>query len=66
MSFVVNARAVCALMYCGCMQADRRVIIATAMIVVGCVVLVAFGNHQSAPLTTQELLSYFKKCVQHV
>lgn len=44
-------------------QADRRVIIATAMIVVGCIVLVVFGNHQSAPLTTQELLRLFKKCV---
>ncbi|KAL3149128.1 hypothetical protein ABBQ32_001966 [Trebouxia sp. C0010 RCD-2024] len=41
-------------------RADRRVVVATAMIVVGCVVLVVFGNHQSKPLTTQELMHLFK------
>lgn len=43
------------------LQADRRVVVATAMIVVGCVVLVVFGNHQSKPLTTQELMHLFKE-----
>lgn len=43
------------------MQADRRIVIATAMIVIGCIVLVAFGNHQSRPLTTQQLIDYFQE-----
>ena len=43
------------------LQADRRVIMATAMIVTGCIVLVAFGNHQSKSLTSNQLLHYFQK-----
>ncbi|KAA6419878.1 MAG: hypothetical protein FRX49_10241 [Trebouxia sp. A1-2] len=41
-------------------RADRRVIVATAMIVVGCIVLVAFGNHQSKPLTSRQLQHLFQ------
>ncbi len=43
------------------LQADRRVIVATAMIVVGCIVLVAFGNHQSKPLNSHQLQHLFQK-----
>lgn len=41
-------------------RADRRVIVATAMIVVGCIVLVAFGNHQSKSLTSHQLQHLFQ------
>ncbi len=43
------------------LQADRRVIVATAMIVVGCIVLVAFGNHQSKPMNSRQLQHLFQK-----
>lgn len=46
---------------CIYLQAERRAIVATAMIVVGCIVLVVFGNHQSRSLTVEELLHYFRK-----
>jgi magnesium transporter len=38
-----------------------RVLGATALIVVGCVLLVSFGNHQSELLTAQELMNNYKK-----
>ncbi|KAL0055267.1 hypothetical protein WJX82_009682 [Trebouxia sp. C0006] len=41
-------------------RADRRVIVATAMIVVGCIVLVAFGNHQSKPMNSRQLQHLFQ------
>lgn len=42
------------------LQSNMRVFLATALIVVGCVVLVAFGNHQSAALTVDQLLAYYR------
>ena len=46
---------------CPVSQATRRVCAATGCIVLGCVVLVTFGNHQSTMLTVQEMLGYYER-----
>jgi len=38
-----------------------RVLGATALIVVGCILLVSFGNHQSDLLTTSQLMANYRK-----
>ena len=43
------------------MQATRRVCAATACIVLGCIILVTFGNHQSTTLTVQDMLQYYER-----
>lgn len=43
------------------MQSNKRVVLATALIVCGCIVLVTFGNHHSKALTAQQLQEYYKR-----
>ena len=43
-------------------QATRRVCAATGCIVLGCIILVTFGNHQSTTLTVQDMLKYYERC----
>jgi drug/metabolite transporter (DMT)-like permease len=43
---------------CG-VRATKRVLVATALVVAGCVLLVVFGNHDSPVLTVDELLSFY-------
>jgi drug/metabolite transporter (DMT)-like permease len=38
-----------------------RVLCATALIIVGCILLVSFGNHQSELLTAAQLMNNYKK-----
>ena len=42
-------------------QVTRRVLFATTCIVIGCVLLVSFGNHQSQTLTVSDMLSYYAR-----
>jgi drug/metabolite transporter (DMT)-like permease len=39
----------------------RRILVATALIIAGCVVLVSFGNHTSESFTSQQLQDFYKK-----
>lgn len=43
-------------------QATRRVCAATFCIVLGCIILVTYGNHQSVTLTVQDMLKYYERC----
>ena len=43
------------------MQVTRQVLLATALIVAGCIILVSFGSHTSATYTSAELQSYYRK-----
>lgn len=43
------------------MQVTKQVLLATALIVAGCVILVSFGNHTSDVYTSAELQSYYRK-----
>ena len=45
-------------------QATRRVCAATFCIVLGCIILVTYGNHQSVTLTVQDMLTYYERCSQ--
>lgn len=37
----------------------RRVMMATALVVTGCILLVSFGNHESPVLTAHDLLDLY-------
>mgnify|MGYP001811571531 CR=1 FL=1 len=41
-------------------QVTWRVVFATAVVVVGCILLVTFGNHESPTLSTHDLLQLYK------
>ena len=43
------------------MQSNKRVVLATALIVCGCIVLVTFGNHHSKALTAKQLQQYYRR-----
>ena len=45
----------------GCLQATQRVCAATGCIVLGCIILITFGNHQSTTLTVQDMLQYYER-----
>ena len=42
-------------------QVTKRVLFATAVVCCGCVLLVAFGNHESPTLSTHDLLELYSK-----
>ena len=42
-------------------QATQRVCAATGCIVLGCIILITFGNHQSTTLTVQDMLQYYER-----
>ena len=46
---------------CSLVQVTKRVLIATALIVAGCIILVSFGNHSSESFTSPELLGFYEK-----
>ena len=43
------------------MQVTKRVLTATLCIVVGCVLLVSFGNHDSQTLTVSDMLAFYAR-----
>lgn len=47
------------------MQVTKQVLLATALIVTGCIILVSFGNHTSDVYTSAELQSYYRKYATH-
>ncbi|KAK9824316.1 hypothetical protein WJX72_009403 [[Myrmecia] bisecta] len=44
-------------------KASKRVLMATACIVGGCILLVSFGNHQSQTLTVEDMLHNYRSAV---
>lgn len=43
------------------MQVTRQVLLATALIVGGCIILVSFGSHSSDTYTSAQLQSYYTR-----
>jgi hypothetical protein len=43
------------------LQVTKRVLTATLCIVIGCVLLVSFGNHESQTLTVADMLSFYAR-----
>jgi hypothetical protein len=42
-----------------CLQVTQRILVATALIVAGCIILVSFGNHTSETYTSQQLQAFY-------
>lgn len=44
-------------------QASDRVVLATGIVMSGCIILVCFGDHQSKVLTVDDMIGLYRRCL---